>query len=155
MFKLFRKKQKPPLTRLHRLSGDGKAVVDVVFIHGLDGDPFLTWRFDQEPSWRTWIAEQFPLFNVWSLEYRIRSSWWNGGSMPLYDRALNVLATISSELSGNSKIILVCHSYGGLVAKEMLKVAFETATEYRSFCERIAGIVFLGTPHMVRLFHTI
>jgi len=147
MFKPFWKKKKPPLTRLHCLGGNGRAAVDIVFIHGLDGDPFLTWRFGQEPSWQTWIAEKFPSFNVWSLEYRIRSSWWNGGSMPLYDRALNVLATISSELDGNSKIILICHSYGGLVAKEMLKAAFETATEYRSFCDRVAGIVFLGTPH--------
>jgi tetratricopeptide (TPR) repeat protein len=67
--------------------------------------------------------------------------------MPLYDRAVNVLATVSSELTSNTKIIVICHSYGGLVAKEMVRAALDTAPEYRLFADRIAGFVFLGTPH--------
>ena len=67
--------------------------------------------------------------------------------MPLYDRAINVLATISADLASNTKIIVVCHSYGGLVAKEMVRTARETADEYRGLAERIVGFVFLGTPN--------
>ena len=66
--------------------------------------------------------------------------------MPLYDRAVNVLATVSSELISNTKVIVICHSYGGLVAKEMVRAALETAPEYHLFADRIAGFVFLGTP---------
>ncbi|WP_334396230.1 HTH domain-containing protein [Bradyrhizobium sp. AZCC 2289] len=121
-------------------------MIDVVFMHGLDGDAYRTWGFNSEPSWSTWIAEKFPNTRIWSLEYRIRSSWWFGGAMPLYDRAVNVLATVSSELISNTKIIVICHSYGGLVAKEMVRAALDTAPEYRLFADRIAGFVFLGTP---------
>jgi pimeloyl-ACP methyl ester carboxylesterase len=132
---------------LHLIKGNEHAPIDVVFIHGLDGDAFGTWNFYSEPSWSTWIAQQFPDVSIWSLEYRIKSSRWFGGAMPLHDRAVNVLATVSSELQTSSKIILVCHSYGGLVAKEMIRAAVEAASEYRSFADRIAGFVFLGTPN--------
>jgi pimeloyl-ACP methyl ester carboxylesterase len=146
MLKLFRPDKKTPLTRLHLIREGEQPVIDVVFIHGLDGDAYKTWGFDSDPSWSTWILEQFPNTRIWSLEYRIRSSWWFGGAMPLYDRAVNVLATVSSELISNTKVIVICHSYGGLVAKEMVRAALDTAPEYRLFGDRIAGFVFLGTP---------
>jgi pimeloyl-ACP methyl ester carboxylesterase/tetratricopeptide (TPR) repeat protein len=147
MFELFRSNKKAPLTRLHCIRDIEQPLIDVVFIHGLNGDPYTTWGFDREPCWSTWIADAFPHVRIWSLEYRIRSSWWFGGAMPLYDRAVNVLATISADLSSNTKVIIVCHSYGGLVAKEMVRAALETADEYRGLAERIAGFVFLGTPN--------
>jgi hypothetical protein len=131
MLKLFRLDKKAPLTRLHLIRESEQPVIDVVFMHGLDGDAYGTWGFNSEPSWSTWIGEKFPNARIWSLEYRIRSSWWFGGAMPLYDRAVNVLATVSSELISNTKIIVVCHSYGGLVAKEMVRAALDTAPEYR------------------------
>jgi pimeloyl-ACP methyl ester carboxylesterase len=146
MLKLFRSDTKSPLTRLHLIREGEQPAIDIVFMHGLDGDAYKTWGFNSEPSWCTWIAEKFPNISIWSLEYRIRSSWWFGGAMPLYDRAVNVLATVSSELISNTKVIVICHSYGGLVAKEMVRAALDTAPEYRLFANRIAGFVFLGTP---------
>src|SRR4051794_8937615 len=147
MLKRFRSDKKAPLTRLHLIKEGEQPMVEVVFIHGLNGDAHTTWGFDREACWSTWIADAFPHVRIWSLEYRIRSSWWFGGAMPLYDRAVNVLATISADLTSNTKVIVVCHSYGGLVAKEMVRAALETADEYRAFAERIVGFVFLGTPN--------
>ena len=145
MLKLFRLGKKAPLTRLHLIREREQPVIDIVFIHGLDGDAYKTWGFNSEPSWSTWIVEKIPNARIWSLEYRIRSSRWFGGAMPLYDRAVNVR---NRQLRTRLKheIILICHSYGGLVAKEMVRAALDTAPEYRLFADRIAGFVFLGTP---------
>jgi triacylglycerol esterase/lipase EstA (alpha/beta hydrolase family) len=44
-------------------------------------------------------------------------------------------------------IVFVCHSYGGLLVKQLLRSGSEIATEYEVLVERVAGIVFLGTPN--------
>jgi len=67
--------------------------------------------------------------------------------MPLFDRAVNVLATLDSELSQELPLIFVCHSYGGLLVKQMLRSTSELTPEFKSIGDRAAGIVFLGTPH--------
>ena len=120
--------------------------LDVVFIHGLNGDPLVSWGFNTRPSWATWISEKHPQISVWSLRYRVESSWWRGGSMPLFDRALNVIATMQTRLVDEQPLALICHSYGGLLAKQLLRSA-ELAPEYRSLVGRVEAIVFFGTPH--------
>jgi hypothetical protein len=68
--------------------------------------------------------------------------------MPIQDRAVQVLATIQGELVGEAPIIFVCHSYGGLLVKQMLFTAFgRSHNEYGSLAERVKGVVFLSTPH--------
>ena len=67
--------------------------------------------------------------------------------MPLTDRAINVLGTIDGEIPHEKPIILICHSYGGLLAKQMLRSGHERGSEYKKLVDRIAGVVFLGTPH--------
>jgi hypothetical protein len=44
MLKLFRLDKKAPLTRLHLIREGEQPVIDVVFIHGLDGDAFSKQR---------------------------------------------------------------------------------------------------------------
>jgi pimeloyl-ACP methyl ester carboxylesterase len=120
--------------------------VEIIFIHGLNGDPITSWGFD-EPAWTPWIISRFPNARIWSLRYRIRWSWWNGGSIALADRAISVLATIDGQLVDKTPIVLICHSYGGLLAKQMLRSGHERGSEYERLVGRIAGVVFLGTPH--------
>lgn len=123
------------------------ALVDVVFVHGLNGDPIGTWRMDDTNSWPTWIRHELPRADAWSLQYRLRAFQWQGGAMPLLTRAVNVLAMLDVELSTDRPIVFICHSYGGLLVKQMLRSADDIAPEYRRLTKRVAGIVFFGTPN--------
>src|SRR5260370_39028168 len=67
--------------------------------------------------------------------------------MPLTSRAVSVLAALDVELVGERPIIFICHNYGGLLVKQMLRTATEIAVEYQRLTDRVVGIMFLGTPN--------
>ncbi|MCK1728258.1 hypothetical protein [Bradyrhizobium sp. 142] len=123
------------------------ALIDIVFVHGLNGDATDTWRLADANSWPTWIKQELPRANAWSLQYRLSAFQWQGGAMPLLTRATNVLAMLDVELSADRPIVFICHSYGGLLVKQMLRSAEDIAHEYRRLTKRVAGIVFFGTPN--------
>jgi hypothetical protein len=47
----------------------------------------------------------------------------------------------------NKPILLVCHSLGGIIAKQALCVANKQFPRYGSIVNSIAGVIFLSTPH--------
>ncbi len=131
-------------------AGQGPSGVDVIFVHGLDGDARSTWHKKDNPAlfWPAWLAEDVPGVTVWSLGYEVSSSAWRGSSMPLSDRATNALATLETQGLGDRPIVFVCHSLGGLLVKQMLRHALDFGvTPWRSIAERTTGIIFLSTPH--------
>ncbi|MHC2001806.1 esterase/lipase family protein [Methylobacterium sp. CM6241] len=126
----------------------------VIFVHGLNGDKYKTWR-SRGPIpefWPDWLASDIPQSAVWSLGYPAASSWWKqGAAMALPDRAQSILPALADEpnlQSGN--IIFVVHSLGGLVVKQILRLA-ESRAPYDSnvdaFLNRVRRIIFIGTPH--------
>ena len=84
-------------------AGQGPSGVDVIFVHGLDGDARSTWHKKDNPAlfWPAWLAEDVPGVTVWSLGYEVSSSAWRGSSMPLSDRATNALATLETQGLGD------------------------------------------------------
>lgn len=129
--------------------------IQVVFLHGLTGHYECTWKSLTKPPefWPDWLADDVPGIAVWSVGYPAAASWWQRGSaMSLSDRAANLLPALANETkltSGN--IVLVGHSLGGLVIKEMMRQADSESPHkdrVASFLRRVRQVVFMGTPHL-------
>src|ERR1700736_895453 len=118
--------------------------VDLVFVHGLDGDATLTWcsNGDRNKYWPRWLGEQEPAIGVWSLGYAVSSFAWKGYTMPLIDRATNILGLIELQGIGSRRIICVCHSLGGLLVKQILRTAGDSAdAKYKRIASQTTAIV--------------
>jgi len=146
--------------------------VDVVFIHGLMGGVFYTWR-QQDPSnereftdeqvsedsysycWpRDWLAEDSNHVRVIGCDFDSYISQW-GGSCPTQDfkqnleeRSADMLQKLQEAGVGNRPVIFVGHSMGGLIIKKMLVEAkLSEDPDKRMFASNTKGVVFYGTPH--------
>ncbi|MFG2143683.1 hypothetical protein ACGFRG_05720 [Streptomyces sp. NPDC048696] len=130
------------------VSSPESAVLDVVFLHGLDGDARKSWtRKDPSSFWPGWLAEDFAGVAVWSVDYEAWSTGWRGHAMPMQDRAVNLMAQLQNRGIGRRPLCFITHSMGGLLAKEILLHAADGYTDYAEFAKAARGVVFLGTPH--------
>lgn len=165
----------PDESYLDQIAGctDENRKMDVVFVHGLNGHaketwerpkqaprrlwfwPFWFWPSRQEPQdsveslfWPNWIATEFSEAGVWSLGYPAASTAWRGHAMPLPDRAKNILQLFHLNKIGTRPIILIVHSLGGLLTKQILQIAqTQNNPSWQAVGRAVAGILFLATPH--------
>jgi tetratricopeptide (TPR) repeat protein/pimeloyl-ACP methyl ester carboxylesterase len=147
------------LSTLQRISdGIEPKALDVVFVHGLAGDAFKTWRGegDTKTFWPHWLAEEWPNIAVWSVGYSAPKHNWRLVSaerqdgMPLFDRGGQILDLLAQEGLGHRPIIFVAYSLGGLVVKQLLRRAHDAAGANESWSRirtNTKSIVFLATPH--------
>jgi len=125
-------------------------IADMVFIHGLNGDARSTWTTPtlQNGFWPNWLGGEMHDIGIWSISYDVKSSSWSGYSMALVDRARNILDLLVGNGIGDRPIIFVVHSFGGLVVKQMLRVAADSSNaSWRKIAAQARGIAFLATPH--------
>jgi hypothetical protein len=124
---------------------------DVIFVHGLNGDARTTWQPEGQPErfWPEWIGEDLLDVGVWSVGYPASAFAWNGSTMPLADRAVNILKSLHTrDLGTNRPVVFITHSLGGLLVKEMLRKATDrSVSEGELLAKNTQGIVFLSTPH--------
>jgi hypothetical protein len=92
------------------------------------------------------LGEDFPDVGIWSLGYEVEPFRWKGNSMPLADRATNVLDLLDSYGIGDRPIIFITHSMGGLLVKQILRNARDYG-KWSAIAQKTRGIVFLSTPH--------
>lgn len=137
------------MTTLRHIATSSQPEFDVVFVHGLDGDPDRTWRRGRHgPFWPDWLAEDHPTARVLSLGYDASSSAWRGHGLPLIDRATNVIATLLADDVGRRPVLFITHSLGGLLVKQLLRTVKDSRTDHwRCLSSQTVGIVFLSTPH--------
>jgi HEAT repeat protein/pimeloyl-ACP methyl ester carboxylesterase len=136
----------PVLGPNHSAPPDAQA--SVFFIHGLGGDQRLTWTAREDAFWPSWLAEMFPGIAVFSLGYEASPSSWLGSTMPISDRALQLLALLEARQLLRSPVIFIVHSLGGLVVKEMIRIAATYQNQaWETVARQTLGIVFLATPH--------
>jgi pimeloyl-ACP methyl ester carboxylesterase len=126
---------------------DAQKCSDLVFVHGLGGSSDRTWADRDGVSWCRWIASDLPQVRVSALNYEAEASEWFGHTMPLADRATNLLALLKINGLGQLPICFIAHSLGGLVVKQALRNASGAAPEYKHICKATKGALFLSTPH--------
>ncbi|AYM60889.1 hypothetical protein [Agrobacterium fabrum] len=116
------------------ISANG-GTADVIFMHGLSGDPVDTWTSTgaTEPEgayWPHWLAADIPHLNLYTLGFTASVfAQWAKKKMNLYDRAKKFLEKLASYEFGARPMIFVCHSLGGLLVKQILRTAKESTDE--------------------------
>jgi len=128
------------------------AVFDIVFVHGLGGDPILTWTHpDNGAFWPQWLAERYPAVNVYTAGYDsgIFTSLLKGDGATLNDRATTLLDLLSTRDTAGRPVLFITHSLGGLLVKQVLRHSDGVIpTRYRAVSKDVAGVLFIATPHI-------
>lgn len=143
------------MAQLIKIAGwPGKPRGHVVFVHGLGGHAYDTWRrgADDGTFWPLWLARDIDGLTVWTLSYAAPATNWLGTAPPLQDRAVTMLELLLIEPTlADAPVAFVCHSLGGLVVKQMLRAANDQQarrTEARGLLDRVKAVVFIATPHI-------
>uniref|UniRef100_W5NHF5 Protein SERAC1 n=1 Tax=Lepisosteus oculatus TaxID=7918 RepID=W5NHF5_LEPOC len=155
---------------LHPQCRTGQAMkADVLFIHGLLGAAFKTWRQqdyvpvrdvaaeslkdDYTECWpKTWLAADCPNLRVLSVEYDSHLSDWRATCpaekerKSLAYRSLELLRKLKAAGVGDRPIVWVAHSMGGLLVKQMLLDALKDP-DMQSLIKNTQGIMFYSVPH--------
>ncbi|CDW53938.1 hypothetical protein TTRE_0000220701 [Trichuris trichiura] len=157
---------------------DGKNyAADIVFLHGLRGRVFRTWRqkdfirqkdaslnefLSKRPRTSCWVKDWLPNdlaypVRLLAVDYDSFLSDWSFKCPSCYDRCTIVPRSreLASKLAkagvGKRPIIWVSHSMGGLIVKEMLRgldTDSSAAPSERSILKNTIACVFYGTPHL-------
>ncbi|MBA2155528.1 hypothetical protein HNS33_21995 [Enterobacter roggenkampii] len=140
------------MSKLHLISGPKNASRHVILFHGLQGHYYNTWMAEKKKSlfWPDWLQQDNPEIAIWSIEYETNVLTRFDPGMEFKDRAKNIYELLlrKNELR-EGEIILIGHSLGGLIIKQIIRYASDHADNESSRCflNRICGIAFLGTPH--------
>ena len=146
--------------------------VDVVFVHGLWGGVFFTWRQKEKDGFDSGSPDGGPLSYCWPRDWLLDdgtfrdhvrligcdfdsylSQW--GNDCPtqnfkrnLDERAEDMLSGLLKAGVGSRPVIFVGHSMGGLIIKKMLLLAQSSSEEdHSAFVKNTKGVVFYSTPH--------
>ncbi|XP_064600503.1 protein SERAC1-like [Liolophura sinensis] len=144
---------------------------DVVFVHGLLGGPFVTWRqgkselekgqHHEKPAepvaytycWpKDWLAADCRHLRIFSVEYETNlSDWtarcpWESDVRSLRTRSTVMLKKLKKAGIGKRPIIWVGHSMGGLLIKKIIEESLfeEGAQDIRN---NTRGFIFYSVPH--------
>jgi pimeloyl-ACP methyl ester carboxylesterase len=134
--------------QVHRVGEGAAASTDVIFLHGLGGDWLSTWSSGgADGCWPRWLASDIPTLDVWCVSYEASATRWRGGSMPIRDRATSLLGALGAHDIGKRPFVLVGHSLGGLLIKQMVRHCATMGDQYADLTYRLAGVSFFSTPH--------
>ncbi|XP_002733941.1 protein SERAC1-like [Saccoglossus kowalevskii] len=149
---------------------------DVIFVHGLLGGSFKTWR-QQDPErleteeapadihnfkkrdldltycWpKSWLAEDAPHTRIITVEYDTHVSNWmpkcpfETEKRTIASRSIEMLEKLKEAGVGCRPVIWVTHSMGGLLVKQMILDA-QKMDDFKTLSDKTRGVVFYSTPH--------
>ncbi|WAO93126.1 DUF676 domain-containing protein [Fusarium falciforme] len=126
--------------------------IDIVFIHGLNGDCEKTWtaKTEIQPWPKVFLPPELPNCRV--LTYGYDAGVVDSSKNRVSDHAYTLLTSLAScrqsAETAERPIIFVCHSLGGLVCQDALVAAKQRPEAHlQKIFHLTRGIVFLGTPH--------
>ncbi|XP_021666471.2 uncharacterized protein LOC110654698 isoform X1 [Hevea brasiliensis] len=141
-------------------------LLDVVFVHGLRGGPYKTWRLAEDKAstksglvekideeagklgtfWPAeWLSADLSQIRMFTLKYKTNLTQWSGATLPLQEVSSKLLEKVVAAGIGNRPVVFVTHSMGGLVVKQMLHKA--KAEKINKLVNNTVGIVFYSCPH--------
>ncbi len=130
--------------------GGDEPIAAAIFLHGLGGHAVNTWTLTSADRdfWPRWLADDFPRLRVYSIGY---DSGFVGHSQYIHERATGVLNSLLLRPAlQDLPFVFVCHSMGGLLAKQIVIFAQSAAAANPSQHEllrNMRGSAFLATPH--------
>ncbi|MEC7290192.1 MAG: alpha/beta fold hydrolase [Pseudomonadota bacterium] len=131
------------------ISNTENPVFDVVFLHGLNGKQVETWQHDNGSIWPEWLVNKFPDAGIHLVGYDASTF----GKLEkiehdLHERAESILQHLLLDGIGTRPLAMVCHSLGGITAKEILRIASESADdEWNELSDSVKLVIFFATPH--------
>ncbi|KAL2623572.1 hypothetical protein R1flu_003777 [Riccia fluitans] len=150
---------------------EGPADMDMLLFHGLDwdNDPsdaihVSTWtcgKGEEAHVWPvTWLSEDFPSVRILAVSYDSHvTQTAEHGRIDLHIAAESLMACLLLDKEWSTSplrpLILVGHSFGGLLIKQLCIHAHNhqgyqgspQEKEFRCFLKKISAVLFLGTPH--------
>ncbi|KAI1418335.1 WD40-repeat-containing domain protein [Hypoxylon sp. FL1857] len=142
------------LTTLHEPSFPTSTTADIVFVHGLGGGSRKTWSYspDGHHYWpQAWLANDPDFTDMRIHSFGYKSDWAERQQsvLNIRDFAESLVGELKNNPSirrSNTRIIFVCHSMGGCVAKKAFIITRQDPT-CKDLADRVHSIFFLGTPH--------
>lgn len=124
--------------------------LDLVFVHGLTGNPYDTWLSPEKKEfWPNWLGEELVEVSIYTASYPASLlKKWRNYEMNVHERATNMLEHLATYGLGNRPLAFICHSLGGILVKEMLRISFETRdSSWKKISMNTKFVAFLATPH--------
>uniref|UniRef100_A0A0N5AVP3 GPI inositol-deacylase n=1 Tax=Syphacia muris TaxID=451379 RepID=A0A0N5AVP3_9BILA len=131
-------------------SSDREPTMDIIFVHGLKGSVFRTWREKDDLSklnrtrcWpRDWLSKDlnFPV-RILAIDYPSSLIHFTGAVDTLDLRSQRFCVQLRDADVGSRPVVFICHSMGGLLVKNLL-------LNDKNLLRRTVGILFFATPHL-------
>jgi triacylglycerol esterase/lipase EstA (alpha/beta hydrolase family) len=139
----------------------GRPSVEIVFFHGLQHEEFkdaywTTWlSANGSELWLSWLLRDFPKARILLISFdAFAKETDDQGRMDMYLTGENLVQSLTerdARVGGDGcPVILVAHSIGGLVAKELCSRLHSTISPrqpVRDLLQNIKGLFFYGCPH--------
>lgn len=137
-----------------KVCGPKDGELDLLFIHGLMGDPEESWTCENSTEsagkyWPCWFCKDFPQVCVYVLGYPASIfGKCAKKEMNLYERAENALDCMVSSGLGGRPLGFITHSLGGLLCKQMLRTARDSAAkDWNAIFTNTRLVAFIAVPH--------
>ncbi|EFY86498.1 LipA and NB-ARC domain protein [Metarhizium acridum CQMa 102] len=139
------------------------AKVDIVLVHGLNGNPEKTWTASNGTFWPTDLlpdslkgVQANILVYGYNADVYSRKNDRSASDNFIHQHAQTLVTGLTlyrkSEGTFRNPIIWVCHSLGGILVKRALLYSNDLRMthhqDYRSIYVSTFGLIFLGTPHV-------